>query len=192
MTDNELIAAFAAQLEAASAAGGWNYAVVQANQSTQQGVPTAPTIFFTKLFDYGYGWPEVVRDHVAAVPPATQGTFTTYEKQWTETTFQVFALVPQDPTNLALPTAADVVNFCKQYINSGLSRQALKPQGVSLLRITNIRNPYFEDDTDSFEAQPNFDVIAQHQRTFNYSVPGTNIVQGQVVTGVTNNGLVPV
>jgi hypothetical protein len=192
MNDNALIDLFATQLEAASAAAGWNYGVVQKDQPTQQGIDTAPTIYFEKLFDKGYGWPALCRQHVAPVPPATQGVFQTYEKQWTETTFQVSALVIQDPNDLTIPTASDVVNFLKLYVNSRPVRYLLKPQGVTLLRIVDIRNPYFEDDRDMFEATPSFDVVVQHMRTFNYSVPGTNIVKGKVVEDFTDNGIYPV
>lgn len=199
MTDNELINVFASRLEAASAAAtaafswpGGPYAVVQKNPTVQEGTATAPTIYFEKLFDLPYGWPEVSYTHNAPVPPATQGTFTQKEDQWTETTFQVSALVIQDPSNLSLPTASDVVNYMKQYINARQTIQLLKPLGVSVLRVTQIRNPYFEDDRAGFEANPNFDVVLQHKRAISFTVSATDIVKGQRVTNFTENGLYPV
>lgn len=199
MTDNELINLLAGRLESASAAAtasldwpGGPYSVVQKNPSVQEGTATAPTIYFEKLFDQAYGWPEVSYEHVAAVPPAEQGTFTQTEQQWVETTFQVSALVIQDPNNLSLPTASDVVNYMKQYINARQTIALFKQQGVSVLRVQQIRNPYFEDDRAGFEANPNFDVVLQHKRSISFTVAATNIVRGQVIEGFTDNGIYPV
>lgn len=188
MLDNALIDLFATQLEAASAQAGWNYVVLQKNQPTQEGIPTAPTIFFEKLFDHMYGWPEVSYDQY---DPATN-TFVQTEKQWAETTFQVSAMVIQDPSNLSLPTPADVVNYVKLFINSRRTIATLKPQGVSVLRCSELRNPYFRDERHIFEANANFDVILQHQRQISFSVGATNVVVGKKVTGVSGQGVFPV
>jgi hypothetical protein len=188
MNDNALIGVIATQLEAASASAGWNYAVVQKDQPTQEGIPTAPTIFFEKLFDVEYGFPMV------SYPTYNQAsnTFTQQEDQWTETHFQVSALVIQDVTNLSLPTASDVVNYMKQYINSRACLAQLKAAGVGILRITDIRNPYFKDDREVYEANPNFDVILQHKRTITASVGASNKVVGATVTGIQGQGVFPV
>jgi hypothetical protein len=188
MLDNALIDLFATQLEAASAQAGWNYVVLQKDQPTQEGIPTAPTIFFEKLFDHAYGWPEVTYDQY---DPATN-TFVQTESQWTETTFQVSALVPQDPTNLSLPTAADVVNYMKLFINSRRTIATLIGQGVSSLRVGEIRNPYFRDERHLFEANANFDVVLQHKRTITFSVGATNVVVGKTVVGISGAGVFPV
>lgn len=188
MLDNALIDLFATQLEAASAQAGWNYLVLQKNQPTQEGIPTAPTIFFEKLFDKAYGWPEVSYEEY---DPATN-TFSQIEKQWTETTFQVSALVIQDPMNLSLPTASDVVNYMKLFTNSRASIKTLKAQAVSMLRITDVRNPIFRDERHVFEANPNFDVVLQHQRIIVNRVGATDTVIGAVVNGFKGQGVFPV
>jgi hypothetical protein len=192
MNDNPLIELFIAQLTAAMAGAGWAYPIVQKNQPTQEGIPTQNAVFFEKLFDNEYGWPGMSGEYVAPTPPVAQGSYNKAEKQWVETTFQVSALAIQDPSNLNVPTASDIVNFVKRYINSRPVIYALKSSGVSILRIGQIRNPYFADDRDLYEANPNFDVILQHNGSLNWSVPATNIVQGQTVEGYTKNGLYPV
>jgi hypothetical protein len=188
MLDNALINLIATQLEAASAQAGWSYPVIQKNQPTQEGIPTGPTIFFEKLFDMAYGWPEVSYE---AYDPGTN-TFQQTEKQWTETTFQVSALVIQDPTNLSLPTASDVVNYMKLFTNSRASIRTLKAQGVSMLRITAVRNPYFRDERHTFEANPNFDVVLQHQRIIVNRIGATDTVVGALVSGFEGQGTFPV
>lgn len=188
MNDNALINLLATQLEAASASAGWNYVVIQKDQPTQEGAPTAPTIFFEKLFDVGYGFPMVTYPSYSAVT----NTFTQQEDQWTETHFQVSALVIQDPANLSLPTASDVVNYMKQYINGRACLAQLKASGVGILRVVDIRNPYFKDDREVYEANPNFDVILQHKRTITATVGASNQVIGQTVSGVKGQGVFPV
>lgn len=188
MNDNALINVLATQLEAASASAGWNYPVIQKNQPTQEGIPTAPTIFFEKLFDDEYGFPMV------SYPTYNQptNTFTQQEDQWTETHFQVSALVIQDVNNLSLPTASDVVNYLKQYINSRACLAQLKAAGVGILRVTSVRNPYFKDDREIYEANPNFDVVLQHKRTLLASVGASNKVVGATVAGIQGQGVFPV
>jgi hypothetical protein len=197
MLDNALINLFATRLEAAALAGGWlsgglPYAVVQKNPPTQEGVPTAPTIFFEKLFDDVYGWPALDYEHNVAVPPATQGTFTDTENQWCETTFQVSALVIQDPNDLTIPTASDVVNYVNRFLHTRASIEYFKGSSVSMLRVTKVRNPYFEDDRNTYEANPSFDITLCHQNSIQDTVPATNIVTGKAVPGYTNNGIYPV
>lgn len=192
ITDNQLIDIFATQLEAASAQAGWNYVVLQNNQPSLEGAPTAPTIYFEKMFDDEYGWPMVGYVHNAPVAPSPQGTYTQAEDQWTETTFQVSAQAIQDPSNLSVPTASDIVNYMKLYINSRKALAAFKSAGVGVLRVTKIRNPKFKDDREVFEANPNFDVVVQYKREISATVPATNIVQGAKVSGVSGQGLFPV
>ena len=188
MLDNALIDLFATQLEAASAAAGWNYIVLQKDQPTQEGIPTAPTIFFEKLFDHSYGWPEVT---YSDYDPATN-MFTETETQWTETTFQVSAMVIQDPSNLSLPTASDVVNYMKLFTNSRGTIARLKAQAVSALRISELRNPYYRDERHVFEGNPNFDVVLQHQRMIQTQIGATNVVVPGVVEGIESEGTFPV
>jgi hypothetical protein len=168
MLDNQLIDLLATQLEAASAAAGWNYIVVQKDQPTQQGIPTAPTIFFEKLFDSPHGWP--IDSYVYQ---SAAGNFTETETQMVNTTFQISALVIQDPSNLALPTASDVANFMQQYLSARWSINYFMAQDVGLFRVTSIRNPAFNDDRTLYEYTPNFDITLTHSRAVSGVVANT-------------------
>jgi hypothetical protein len=165
MLDNQLIDLVATQLESASAASGWNYIVLQKDQPTQQGTPTAPTIFFEKLFDTEHGWPALSDSY-----QAQSNNFSETETQVVITTFQISALVIQDPTNLSLPTASDVANYMKQYMNSRFTISTFKNQQVSILRVSEVRNPYFSDDRTMFEANPSFDLMVVHNRPISFTV----------------------
>jgi hypothetical protein len=114
MLDNALINLLATSLEAASAAFEWNYIVVQKDEPTQQGIPTDPTIFFEKLFDTSRHFP--METYSVNALDATKLDDT--EVQLVETVFQVSALVIQDPNNLSLPTASDVVNALRGFLIS--------------------------------------------------------------------------
>jgi hypothetical protein len=183
MTDNELIEVFAAQLEAGTAALGWNYTVIQNNQPTQEGLSSDPIILFEKLFDHLYGW-QMSSDYVLspAPPPGWQlPDFKHTESQWVETTFQVTSLVIQDVRDLSLPTPSDVVAGLKMWLNAKSTIYAFRKAGAAILRITDTRNPKFKDDRGLFEANPNFDVVLQHLREIEFSVGGCDTVDGRLV-----------
>lgn len=184
MLDLALIDLFATQLEAASAFGAWldstgnPYGVSQKEQPTQQGVTTDPQIFFEKLYDVPFGYPEVSHSINNTDPNNPQMVET--ELQLVETTFQVSALVIQEPSDLTIPTASDVVNLIRSFL---ISRQTIRlwaKQGVSLLRVTQVRNSYFEDDRHRNEASPNFDIVLTHNRTISQNVNSVSEMDGEI------------
>lgn len=190
LTDNQVINVLATSLETASSqltaqfasmtpSVAWSAITLQKDQPSQQGAPTGPAIYFEKLFDMAYGFPMVSRVHVAAVPPSTQGTFSSTEAQWTETTFQISAQATQDPENLSVPTASDIVNYMKLYMSSRPNLAYLKGQGIGILRPVQIRNPSFKDDRNVFEFNPSFDIVLQYLRSITAVIGATNIVQDQ-------------
>lgn len=192
MTDNELIAIVAGRLAAASAAAGWDYDVIQKDQPTQQGIPYAPTIFFERLFDHEYGHPMVNYLYNPPQAPATQGTYDEVEEQIVQTTFQISALVIQDPEDLSIPTAADVVQYMKAYLTARPTIQFYKSQNCSILRVSEIRHPWNQDERHRFEGAPNFDIIFNYRRAIKFVVPATDIVEGAIVSGIAGAGVFPV
>lgn len=133
--------------------------VLQANQPTQQGVPTTPSIFFYKLGDRRYGF--LRRDDVW-----NRGTsqMEHIETQFYETTFQVSALVLQNVLATNGYTASDLLNEVAMIMQSDRTRAILKQADVAILRVTDVRNPYFTDDRDQFEASPSFDFVLTHSQ----------------------------
>lgn len=177
MKDNDLINLIATQLEAGSAALGFNYVVLQKEQPTQQGIPTAPTIFFEKLFDNAFGYAKADYTDNATNAYLMDET----ETQMMESTFQISALVPQNPADLTIPTASDVANAMRGFMTSRATVRLWNSVDVSVLRVSQVRNPYIEDDRHRFEATPSFDIIVTHSRT--------NVGQVGKITTVTGNDL---
>lgn len=173
MKDNELIDIFATQLELGVASGGWDFLVIQKNQPEKQGVPSAPSVFFEKLFDHRYGFPIIKNTY----DPLTD-TFIEKNVQFYETTFQVSALVRQDPADLSLPTASDVANQVCMYMQSRRVIKLLRAQSVAVLRVSDLRNPYFIDDKVRYEGNPNFDIIVTSERDIEFATPAAVSVEG--------------
>lgn len=160
MLDNQLIAIFRPIILAGLSALGYSSVeVVGAGQPTLEGVPTGPTIFYLKTGDHRYGYlkrktvynPNTnVLDHI--------------EIQHYETTFQVNALALQNPATPSAPTASDFVNMVAAIMQSDSTRVTLQQNSIGIYRITDVRNPYFVDDIDVFEASPSFDFTLTHKQ----------------------------
>lgn len=155
MNDNALIQLFLPIIKAQLIVDGFtNVLVQQWAQPTQQGIPRLPTIFFQKLFNHRYGW----GDAENIWNPVTS-QMDLYENQWHETHFQFFALVPQNLLQPISYTAGDLANEVASILQSQATRVTLMNSNVGILRISEITNPYFQDDRDQFEASPTFDFI---------------------------------
>lgn len=134
--------------------------VVAANQPTSQGRTDTATVYFFPVTDARYGW-----QHRKLEYDQPNDEFTASESQWIESQFQLFALAPQDPENLALPTAKDLLNTVALIMNGAPFRRLLREQGVGVQRIAAIRAPYFTNDRQQFEESPSFDFTVSHKRT---------------------------
>ena len=161
MTDNDLIRLFLPIINAGLAADGFTGVVAkQANQPTQQGINTGPTVYFYKLGDHRYGflgrfdeW-----DTLNSIMVHT-------ETQYYESTFQVSALALQNVHNPNGYTASDLVNEVASILQSDYARDRLMLSNVGILRVQDIVNPYFLDDRDQFEASPSFDFVLTYKQT---------------------------
>jgi len=154
-TDNSLIQLFLPIIQTGLIANGFTTTVVrQSNQPRQQGIPTAPMVFFTKVFNKRFGF---LRREDRWNTLTSQ--FDHVESQYYETSFQVSALSLQNPANLTIPTASDIVNEVASIMQSSSTLTTLNNAGVGILRISDITNPYFLDDRDNFEASPSFDFV---------------------------------
>ena len=160
MTDNQLIRLFLPIINAGLLIDGFKgVSVMQSNQPTMQGINTSPTVYFYKISDHRYGFLRV-----ADVWDSINNVMVHTETQQYETTFQVSALVLQSPTNAAQYTASDLVNEVAAIMQSAATVVALEAQGVGILRIQDVANPYFMDDRDNFEASPSFDFVLTHKQ----------------------------
>lgn len=169
MTDNEIAAVIVSQLDTLMAADPVlgtlaGLTAAQNFQPRQQGAADTPIVYFIKISDRRVGSPTVKDTFVDPVPPDPVGTMRHTESQVYASTFQFMALMPQDPANTALPTASDVLNVVAGIIASDANRAAFLAAGLGILRVADVRNPYFTDDQDRFEASPSFDVVLTHKR----------------------------
>ncbi len=172
MTDNELIQLFVPIIEAGLTANGYTgVTVFQTDQPTQQGIPDGPTVFFTHLHDHPYGFvsnEQYVDDMNRKISRSSQ--------PW-ETTFQVDVRYAQDPADITLPTASDVCGFVALLLNAQPAIETLSAAKVGILRVSEVRNPYFTDDRDQQEAFPSFDFTLTHCKTIASEVPVIESIQ---------------
>jgi hypothetical protein len=161
MLDNQLIQVFLPIIQNGLIADGFTGVnTIAANQPTQQGVPTSPTVTFYKIADHRYGFLGRFNNW----NPLSE-TMVHTEDQMYETTFQVNALVLQSPLTPNQYTASDLVNEVAAIMQSDNTLNILYNNGIGILRITEVSNGYFTDDMDNFEASPSFDFTLTHTQT---------------------------
>jgi hypothetical protein len=155
-TDSAIIQLFLPLIKAGLVSYGYGtIPVVQSNQPTMEGINTEATIYFYKVGNQLFGFPGV-RDEWNGI--AMQQTQT----QQYLATFKVFALVLQSPLTPNQYTASDLVNAVAFIMQSQKVVTALNESGVSVLKISQVDNPYFTDDRDQYEATPSFDFILSY------------------------------
>jgi hypothetical protein len=176
MLDNQLIALVIATVIGQEAAAGIpNTPIAQAFQPTQQGVNTVPTAYLYKVGDRRYGF--VGRTDVWDTD--TSRMIHTETQQY-ETTLQFSALATQNPATPTQYTASDILNQIAAILQSSATVAILEAQGVGVERITDVRNPYFQDDRDRFEASPSFDVVLTHKQILTTETPIAESIELQI------------
>lgn len=178
MLDNQLIALIISTLVAGEATAGIaGTPIAQAFQPTQQGVNTQPTAFIYKIADKRYGyprWEDVWNPDTSAIDHV--------ESQQYETTFQLSALATQNPKTPNQYTASDICNLCAHILQSAAGVQTLQAQGVGIERVTDVRNPPFQDDRSRFEFNPSFDFVVTHKQVISSTTPILQSTEIQIAT----------
>ena len=131
----------------------------QSYQPRLQGVAVGPCYFLTAISDHRYGFPQRtdVWDELAEAMVHT-------ERQFVETTFQVDALWPQNPSDTTGPTATDLVQRVADIMQSDATVAALKALDLAVYRIETVNRPQFQDDRDQFESSPSLTFVIFHKR----------------------------
>jgi len=161
MLDNQLIQVFLPIIQTGLTADGYTgVKVIAANQPTQQGVSLSPVVTFYKIADHRYGFLGRFNNW-----NPSNLTMEHTEEQMYETTFQISALVRQNPSTPNQYTASDLVNEVSAIMQSDNTLDILYNNGIGILRITDVSNGYFTDDMDNFEASPSFDFTLTHTQT---------------------------
>jgi hypothetical protein len=162
LTDNALIQIFLPIINAALVIDGFTGVTVQqAAQPTMQGSPLAPTVYFYKvgMKRYGYLGRNDKWDNVGDLMDHTESQF--YESTW-----RIQVMVLQNPATPNQYTASDLADEVASIMQSSNTLDILNANGIGILRITDIVNPYFLDDRDNYEAIPSFDftLVYENQR----------------------------
>lgn len=183
MRDNELFALLIGIIEAAepgagipNVSGRAGVPVYQSYQPTQQGIATGPSAYLHIISHHRYGlversdiWDELNSKEIHT------------ETQIYETMFQLSALSTQNPRDVAQYTAGDIVNAMAYIMQSESTLQLLRAAGVGIERVSDIRNPYFTDDRDRFEASPSFDFILTHKQIVSSEIPVLQSIELQIL-----------
>lgn len=172
MNDKQLNTLIMAQVLPAMPAG---VKLARNFQARQHGASDSAYVYFVKIGDHRHGSPER-KD----VWNATAGEFDHTETQQYETTYQFAAKVPQDPANMTELTESDILNAVSGIIQSDAVLAAFQAQGVGVLRVTEVRNPYIVSDRDEFEAEPSFDVVFTHKRQQVATVPAVTTYEANL------------
>jgi hypothetical protein len=117
-----------------------------------------------------YGAPR--RDVVQ--PGTGVGDMVNQTTQWWETTLQIGATARRDPTAadfLTLPSAVDICKKASDILQGDAGLTALAVQRVRPLRVTNIRNVQFVNESDQYEAMPSFDITLVYPQVIESTTP---------------------
>lgn len=177
MLDNPLFILIRANLIIGLVARGLSDVVVQqANQPTQQGQPSARTIYFVKSFERRHGSPKssTIYDAQNIVRSKT-------DKQMMETTFQFSATVTPDPASITELTAADLLKTLSSIVQHDSFQIALAASNVGIMRVTDIREPKVRSDRMQFKVEPSFDLIVTHRDVFTIIIPTIDTFNAEVI-----------
>lgn len=177
MSDDELIALFGGIIEAGLVELDiTGVTLEQAYASVLIGVTTGAMISFFKVADHRYG----IRKSESVWNPEDEKEIRTTEQVY-ESTFQIQALVPQTPSPDFVMTASDLINTVAQILQDEDAVNTFQQSGVGILRVTDVRNPYFMDDHDQFEACPSFDFTLTHKQITTKEVP---VIESPIESGI--------
>jgi hypothetical protein len=176
MLDNQLIKIFLPILQQGFLDRGLIVKVQQAYQPVQTGTPIAPLCTFFKVIDHRYGHPYKISYYDSDLMHMRHK-----ERQVYESTWQIGALSIQDPTNEDSITAMDIINTAAEILQSDATINDLKTSDVGILRISEIRNVFHQDDMRQYESEPSFDVILRHAQERIIDIEGITAIEGEVI-----------
>lgn len=177
MNDKQIAALFVSQLlprmQAQTDLAGVGLA--RKYQPRQQGAATGPIVYFFKVGDHNHGSPQRRETYNEA-----EVIFGQTQQQLVETTYQFAAWIPQDPANTSALTESDVLNIVSAIMQSDALITAFRAAGVGIQRVTDIRNPYFVDERNRFEAEPTFDIVLTHYRILSSTLPAVDTFEANI------------
>jgi hypothetical protein len=160
MNDNQLFTLVRSVILAGLAAremSGWR--VARKFQPKQTGANSTPTVYLFKIGgDRNHGWPQQKYQwNVEAAEMRAENS------QVKESTFQASILMDESDDPEAL-TPSDAINVVCDIMQSDEGLAALRAQGVGILRVGQVTNPYDVNDRGQFDASPSFDFVLTYRR----------------------------
>lgn len=138
-----------------NALGGLEVKVLQAYRGNLvDGESPDPVVYIYEVTTVNHGF-----RHERNTPNLSNGV-DVEELQYRQTLFQLWGYVPPAADGL---TTADVVNMAAMAMQSNRLLAALKAQGIGVLRVTEVTNPFRSNEYERFEANPTFDVTITHR-----------------------------
>lgn len=172
MLDNAQIKVFLPVVKAGFIARGQpDVGVKQNYQPDTQGMDVGAVLYFTKLFDHRYGWTQKVDNTYNE----GANTYTHTERQLLETTWQFMAEYRQAADDTDGLTASDVANLGAAILQHDDGLAALAKSGLTVLRITQVRNLKVVNGEGQFEDLPSFDLVVLHEDVTVTTTPGALI-----------------
>lgn len=144
-----------------AAVGVADVEVIQAQQPTQQGQYTGDALYFQRLHERRYGWPQRLDVFDQASLTFVHGESTQYE-----VTYQFNAYIAP-PQNGEIParTPADILRVASMAFQSDRGMAPLRAAGLGVLRVTDLRLSYATNEQGQFEPEPSFDVTMTYRNT---------------------------
>lgn len=125
-------------------------------------------VLINKISSKRYGWRGRHNKVVNQV-------MTHIEKYFQEMRFQISILKMINLADITETTASDIANMLIDYLLSDKGLQSLRSKGYMPIRVVDVRNPSFINQTDNYQFNPNFDLICTIQQEI---VENQNVVDG--------------
>jgi len=140
------------------------------------GAPSQPTVTFQSILEQRFGhMRRAYSPGAAPIDPMTGQMM-----QWWESTLQIGAMARRNPNAvdfMSLPTAMDICKAASDILQSDEGLTALAAQRVRPLRITAIRNLQWVNESDQYEAMPNFDLVLVYPQTIVTTTPTAQSIE---------------
>lgn len=175
--DNTLIIdRFATGIEEAMDALGtpWPVKVIAAKEATTQGPETeCIAVYFHEIHTRRYGWPQKKEEW----NPLLQ-VFEQVQSQQNETTYQfnVVYLVTEPYGT----TAHELARMVADCMASDMFLDNMRVEDISILRITDVRNPSFQNDQGVWEQSPSFDATITYRDERRFTVPALTSTDAKI------------
>lgn len=153
--------------------------VRQGWQPFQQNTPTNPVVFFSLVSAVMTGTPS----RSDAWDADTQ-KMVHIEAQQMEVMYQINALGKRSQTETDIPTSYDLVRMACRRLQSDAGIAELRSKGISIFKITDIRNPSFLNDKEQFTQNSSAD--------FDVSYTEVIITPMETINSVVETKLIPI